>query len=137
MIINAENKILGRLCTIAAKKILEGEIVDIVNCEKAVIVGKKEETLRKYKQRVDRGTPRKGPFFPKVADRLVRRTVRGMLPWDRPRGKEAFKRVMCYVDIPDKFKNKKIENFDRIDVLNTKNINFISIKDICKYLKGK
>ena len=39
MIINAENLILGRMTTYAAKKALQGEEVDIVNCEKAIITG--------------------------------------------------------------------------------------------------
>ena len=118
-----------------AKKILEGENVEIVNCEKVVIIGKKDNILAKYRQRVNRGTPKKGPFFPKIPDRLVRRSVRGMVPWDKPRGREAFKRVMCHVGVPDKFKNEKIETFDNINVLNTKNVSYTTIKEICNFLK--
>ena len=135
MIINAENLILGRFATIAAKKALEGETVSVVNCEKAVIVGRKIEILKRYKARVNRGTPRKGPFFPKVPDRLVRRAIRGMLPWDKSRGREAFKRIMCYIDVPENFKSEKIETFDKINVYNTNNINFINIGEICENLK--
>ena len=135
MIINGENLILGRMAAYVAKKILEGENVEIVNCEKVVIIGKKDNILAKYRQRVNRGTPKKGPFFPKIPDRLVRRSVRGMLPWDKPRGREAFKRVMCHVGVPDKFKNEKIETFDNINVLNTKNVSYTTIKEICNFLK--
>ena len=51
MIINAENMILGRLGAYVAKKSLLGEEVKIVNCKDAVIIGKKDVILRKYKQR--------------------------------------------------------------------------------------
>ncbi len=37
MIIDANNMILGRLASFAAKKALLGEKIDVINCEKAVI----------------------------------------------------------------------------------------------------
>ena len=80
MIIDATNLILGRMAAFAAKKALLGEKVDIINCEKAVVSGSKRDVLARYKQKRERTTI-KGPFFPKVADRFVRRTVRGMLPY--------------------------------------------------------
>jgi len=108
MIIDAENLIVGRLGTFVAKKALMGEKIDIVNCEK-----------------------------PKMPDRFVRRIIRGMLPIEKKRGREAFKRVMCWIGVPDKFKNEKIEKLDKINVLNTKNIKFLDIRKICKFLGGK
>ena len=70
LVINAENLIIGRLATYVAKKVLEGEKVIVVNSEKAVVTGKKEDILRRYKQRADRGDAIKGPFFPKTSDRI-------------------------------------------------------------------
>jgi large subunit ribosomal protein L13 len=137
MIIDAENLIVGRLGTIVAKKALMGENVDIVNCEKAVIVGKKEEILRRYKEKKDRTTVFKGPFMRKMPDRFVRRIIRGMLPIEKTRGREAFKRVMCWIEVPDKFKNEKIEKIDSINVLNTRNIKYLQVEKICKYLGKK
>ena len=113
MIIDAENLIAGRLGTFVAKKALMGEKVDIVNAEKAVIVGKKEDILGRYKQKYDRRTFFKGPYTPKMPDRLLRRLIRGMLPYEKARGKEAFKRIMCWIGVPDKFKNENIEKLDR------------------------
>ena len=43
---------------------------------------------------------------------------------------------MCYIGTPDNFKNEKIETLDDINVLNTENINFITIEKVCK-LMGK
>jgi len=137
MIINAENLILGRLGTFAAKKSLMGEEVRIVNCKNAVIIGKKSEVLNRYKRKFDRRTPVKGPFIPKTAERFVKRSIRGMLPYKKERGREAFKRIICYKEIPETFKNEKIETLDKFNVLNSGQVNFIKVIDICRHLGGK
>ena len=121
MIINAENLILGRLSTIAAKKALLGESIDLVNVEKAVIIGTKKNILDKYKTRRERGETLHGPYFPRTPDRLVRRTIRGMLPYKQEKGRLAFKRVKCHVGIPEDLKDKKL---------------FSSIKQIHNFLES-
>ena len=78
MIINGENLILGRLATYTAKQALLGEKIDIINSEKIVITGKKKDLIKRYKQRAEKGNPLKGPFFPKMPDRFVRRAIRTM-----------------------------------------------------------
>lgn len=107
MIIDAKDLIAGRLATFAAKKALLGEKIDIVNAEKAVMTGKKEDVLKKFRERNERGNVFKGPFLPKMPDRLLRRMIRGMLPYKKEKGKKAFKRIMCYIEVPEKFKNEK------------------------------
>jgi len=77
-IIDAEGAILGRLCTNAAKNLLNGEEIAIINSEKAIISGKKPSIKNHYKQKRKVGTYRKGPFFPRTPDRIVKRSVRGM-----------------------------------------------------------
>jgi len=137
MIINGENLILGRLCSYAAKKALLGEKIDIVNCEKIVVAGRKENIFKKYKEKADRGDPLKGPYTPKVPDRLVRRTVRGMLPYKKGRGREAFKNVMCHISIPEKFRNKKIETVENLNINKTQIIKYTNVDSICKQLKQR
>ena len=137
MIINAEDLILGRMATVVAKKALLGEKIDIVNCEKAIILGSKKDILGKYKIRANRGGPFHGPFIPKMPDRFVRRAIRGMLPYKQYKGKEAFKRVMCYVSVPDQFKDKKMEKIKDADISRIKTLKYITVGDICKFLKGR
>ena len=137
MIINAKNMVLGRLGTFVAKKSLLGEEVQIVNCKDAVIIGKKDVVLKKYRERQERTTPRKGPFIPKTADRFVKRTIRGMLPYKKERGREAFRRIICYKSVPESLKNKEIQDTSSFNVLHTKNVNFVNVQDICKHLGGK
>jgi large subunit ribosomal protein L13 len=134
MIIDATNSILGRMSTVVAKKLLMGEKVDIVNSEKAVVTGRREVVLAKFKRKKDMGAPLKGPHYPKMPDRIVRRTVRGMLPWSKDRGRKAFKRVMCYIGVPEEFKNQKIEKIAEADVSKSNCIDYVSIEEISKIL---
>lgn len=138
MIIDAKDSILGRVAVVAAKKALLGETVNIVNCEHVLITGKKANTIAEYKHRIFvRGTPRKGPHITKQSDRLVRRTVRGMLPFKKTRGREAFKRVMCYIGVPDKFANQKLEKLALADISKLTVLRYIYLKDLVKELGGK
>lgn len=138
MIIDGADMILGRLASYVAKKALLGEKVDIVNCEKAVLTGNKNSIFKEYKERMELGTrPTKGPFMPKMPDRFVRRCIRGMLPYKQEKGRKAFKRVMCYIGIPDEFKDKKIEIFDNFNVSKVSSLKYVYISEICKLMKER
>ncbi|MFC1727878.1 50S ribosomal protein L13 [Nanoarchaeota archaeon] len=136
MIIDATDLILGRMAAFVAKKALLGEKIDIVNCEKAVISGSKRDVLAKYKQRRERRTIN-GPFFPKTSDRLVRRTVRGMLPYKQKKGGDAFKRVMCYIGIPASLSKEKIETIKTANSSKLPVLKYISIGEISKQIGAK
>ena len=137
MIIDASNLLLGRLAATAAKKALLGEKIDIVNCEKAVVSGNKEKILQRFKQKKSMGIPLKGPYYPRMPDRMVRRTIRGMLPYKKEKGKNAFERVMCYIGVPEKFKDKKMETIKEADVEKMPNLKYVSIGQISKFLGAK
>src|SRR3989338_6930152 len=114
MIVNAEGHILGRLLAYVAKKALLGEEVIVVNAEKALISGKKSEVFERYIKKLDiqnKGNYTKGPFHQKRPDKLVRKALRGMLPWKKTRGREAYGRVMIYIGIP-KEEIKSVHNID-------------------------
>ena len=113
IIIDAKGLIIGRLATYAAKQALLGNKIDVVNCGEAIITGKRQEIIESYKQKVLRGNVFKGPFISRNPDRLVRRTIRGMLPYKNYRGKIAFKNVMCYNTVPFEFKDKEKLNFKK------------------------
>jgi large subunit ribosomal protein L13 len=108
-IIDAEGAVLGRLCTVVAKRLLKGEDIIVVNSEKAIVTGKKEMIKAHYKHEREVGTYRKGPFFPRMPDRIVKRCVRGMIPYQEPHGRTAFKRLRCYMGVPKELKEKPLE----------------------------
>ncbi len=106
-IIDGEGLILGRLASAVAKKLLtekDTEIV-IVNAERVVISGSKERTFKDYKVKKDRGSKEQGPFFPKMPDRIVKRTIRGMLPYKQAKGRDAFSRLKVYLSIPEEYES--------------------------------
>ena len=133
-VIDGTNMVLGRLATKAAKLALTGETVNIVNAEKVVIVGRKKEVLDNYRRKYIRGTSVGGPFIIRGPDRLVRRTIRGMIPYKTPAGKEAYARVMCYVGNPS---NEEANETVDADVNNTGNLNYVTMENISKHLGAK
>jgi large subunit ribosomal protein L13 len=135
--IDAKNLILGRLASYAAKKALLGNNVKIFNCENVVMTGSKKFILGKYSQRRQMGNPSNGPFMPRMPDRFVRRAIRGMVPYKKSKGKEAYQRIMCYIGVPENFKDKKLITLPDSDVSKTKSLRFLHIKEICARMGGK
>jgi large subunit ribosomal protein L13 len=115
-IYDASNQILGRMATSVAKDLLKGENVYVVNCEKAVISGTPKVTKEHYLHRVQRGDPHHGPFFPKTPQGIVKRTIRGMIPFSKMKGQEAFRRLRVYIGVPDDIKDKKFTQIEEADV---------------------
>ena len=108
-IINADGLIMGRMATMIAKRLLNGEEMVIVNSEKAVLSGKRKMKVEEAKKFLEAGSPERGPFHYRRPDRIVRKTVRGMLPYKQPKGKQAYKRLKVFIGIPNELKDKKIE----------------------------
>ena len=108
--IDATNAILGRLAAYAAKQSLQGKKVVIVNAERAIITGNKQGIVAKYIEMKQKGgTAQRGPYFSRSPARILKRTIRGMVPNYRTgRGRIAFKRILCYKGIPEEFKDKKM-----------------------------
>ena len=49
-----------------------------------------------------------GPKYPRRPDDIFRRTVRGMLPYRKTSGREAFKRLKVFVGIPKTYEGSEI-----------------------------
>jgi len=113
---DASGQILGRIATRIAKDLLSGENISVVNCEQAAISGDPKETERHYLERRWRGDPHHGPFYPRTPKGIVRRTIRGMIPFHKPKGREAFRRLRVYVGIPDELKGKELIKIKDADV---------------------
>ena len=112
IVIDSAGGIMGRIASYAAKQALLGRKVEIVNCEDSIISGKKNAVLATYHSKLSRGgTAQKGPFISRTAEGIFKRAVRGMLPWSRSRGREAFKRVRCHAKIPGELESAEKLNF--------------------------
>ena len=104
---NAEDKVLGRLASvvakqwITAKKAGEDTRVIIVNAEKAIVTGKRSTILSDYRAKYELNHPRKGPFFPRMPDQILKRTVRGMLPYQKnSSGRNALRSLRVEIGTP-------------------------------------
>ena len=129
IVIDGKNAILGRLASYVAKESLKGEEVSIVNCGEIIITGNKkfmEQDMQKRREMI--GSGQKGPHISRTSEKIVKRAIRGMLPDHREgRGKEAFKRIKCYVNVPAEFKDSKKLTFDDPDKLK-----YIKVKELTK-----
>ncbi len=109
-IFDAENMVVGRLSAKAAKAALLGSKVVIVNAEKAILTGDRRTVINEWKEKSNIRTsynPRKGPFHHRRPDKMVRRMIRGMLPWPKPRGKSALKRIHVFIGVPEEYADKE------------------------------
>ena len=104
---NAEDKILGRLAStvakqlISAKKAGEDTRVIIVNAEKAIVSGKRTSVMSDYRAKYELNHARKGPFFPRMPDQILKRTVRGMLPYQKnSSGRNALRALRVEIGTP-------------------------------------
>jgi len=102
IIIDAKDEVVGRIGSYAAKALLKGDEVIVINVEEAVISGNKDDILEKIKVlRKKGGSSQKGPKMSKLPDFLVKRMIRGMLPWNRSGGKAAYHNLKCFVGTGD------------------------------------
>ena len=99
-LVNAEGLIVGRMGSKIAKRLLNGEEVIILNAEKAVFSGKRKAKILEGHIFLEVGAPERGPFHYRRPDKYLRKTVRGMLPIKQPKGKDAYKRLKCFMGIP-------------------------------------
>jgi len=108
-IIDGKNAILGRLASYAAKEALKGEDIAIVDCEKIIITGNKENIKEEFEATRKRvGSTQNGPKISRMSEKIVKRAIRGMLPnYRNGRGRVAFKRIKCYVGVPKEFESAK------------------------------
>ncbi len=128
-VIDGKNAVLGRLATYVAKEALKGEEIKIVNCEQVIITGNREFIEKDFIQKRSRvGTRQIGPKVSRTSEKIVKRAIRGMLPDHRVgRGREAFKRIICYTGLPEELRDVKKITFNHEDKLK-----YIQVKKISK-----
>ena len=133
-VIDASNIILGRLASIVAKRLLSGEKIIVVNAEKAVISGNKKNIFEEAMKRLEirtLGSKTKSPKHYRRPDGLVRKTIRGMLPWDKSKGKEAYRMLKVYIGIPKSLNDVIPQTLPEASLTNIR-ASLISVGDVAK-----
>lgn len=108
IVVDATGLVAGRLASIVAKLLLRGNSVVVVNAEKAIITGKRDRVVEWYMKRVSEwrthyNPEKKGPKIPRRPDMILRRMIRNMLPYKKPKGRSALKRLRVYVGVPPEY----------------------------------
>ncbi|MBA7502088.1 50S ribosomal protein L13 [subsurface metagenome] len=140
MIIDGKDLVLGRLASFVAKRLLEGEHVAVVNSEQVVVSGRKEATFDVYDVWLEvrnLTNPRKGPFHLKRPEELVRRAIRGMLPFDKPKGRAAYRCLRVYVGVPQELADKEIQTLPEASLERLGTRRFIRIGTLSKHLGAR
>lgn len=129
MIIDGKDAVLGRLASTTAKKLLKGEEITIINAEKIILTGRPNDIKQEYLKKRQIGSPQHGPFFPRQPEKIVRRTIRGMLPYKTPKGRAAFKKLRVYTGA-NGMEGEKIG-------VKTIHSSYMTVKDVAKILGWK
>ncbi len=132
VVVDARDCILGRVASEVAQRALEGERIAIVNAEDAVITGDKEDVFDTYRTRIQLGSDR-GPYYPKRPDTIFKRAVRGMLPYKKKRGREAFENVRVYVGNPYE-DDREAEIVEGTSLDRLSNIRFVHLGEVSEQL---
>lgn len=105
-VIDASGLVLGRAASLIAQRLLHGETVVVINAERSVVTGNRPMVIAEYVSARAQGSVRSGPHFPRYPDRIFRRTVRGMLPHLKTRGKLAYARLHVFIGTPPGLSNR-------------------------------
>ena len=137
-VVDASNQILGRMASYVAKQALDGKRVVVLNAERAVISGTKARVVARAKTKLKTrtlGNLEKGPTHPRRPDNYVRRVIRGMLPWKKTSGKEAFRRVHVYIGTPDEYQGKEPVRIRDADASRLR-VPYISVAQLSQEIGG-
>ena len=134
MIVDATGLVMGRLASVVATQLLAGNEINIVNAEKAIITGRRESIYEEYFVCRDRGHKERGPYFPRRPEMIMKRTVRGMLPYKLKRGRDALSRLRIYIGVPRDLSGQQFEQPQAAKVRGASSANFIELGDLSKRL---
>ncbi len=111
IVIDAKGHIMGRLGSVIAKELLNGQRVVVVRVEKLVLSGslfrKQTEYMEFLNKTSSKNPKRGGPYHYKSPSKLFWRTIRGMVPHKTARGKAALERLKVFEGTPYPYSHVK------------------------------
>lgn len=129
LVVDARDCIMGRVASQVADAALSGQRVAVVNAESAVITGSEEDVMGVYRKRTELGAE-SGPYYPKRPDGILKRAIRGMIPYKTTSGREAFENVRVYVGNP--YDDAEVLDDTSLDRLS--NIKFVHLGEVSENL---
>ncbi|KAK6161774.1 hypothetical protein DH2020_005155 [Rehmannia glutinosa] len=120
VVVDARHHMLGRLASILAKELLNGQRVVVVRCEEICLSGglvrQKMKYLRFLRKRMNT-KPSHGPIHFRAPSKILWRTIRGMIPHKTKRGQLHLRRLKVYGVPPPYDKTKRMVIPDALKVL--------------------
>ena len=120
IVIDATDHIAGRLSSQVAKLLIKGNRVSLVNCEKIMISGTRENIIKEYREFLEINSiinPKHGPVHYRRPDTMITKMIRGMLPYGKkPSGVEAHKRLRAHIGSPKELKSIEKIQFEKAKI---------------------
>ncbi|CAK0862704.1 unnamed protein product [Prorocentrum cordatum] len=110
IVIDCRGHLLGRLASVVAKELLNGQSVVCVRTEDINISGSLYRNKLKYaafKCKKMNSNPKRGPLHYRAPAKILWRTIRGMVPHKTPRGAAALDRLKAFEGVPHPYDRKK------------------------------
>lgn len=110
VVIDGKGHLLGRLASVVAKQLLNGQKVVVVRCEALNISGEFFRNKLKYHDYLRKSTnynPAKGPYHFRAPSRILWKAIKGMVPHKTARGKAALERLKVFDGVPPPYDKKK------------------------------
>jgi len=117
IVVDTTNHIAGRLSSHVAKLLIQGNRVTLVNCEKIMYSGTRDNLINEYKAFLEINSiihPKHGPVHYRRPDTIISKMIRGMLPYEgKPSGVAAFKRLRAHIGSPKEIKSLEKIQFEK------------------------
>jgi large subunit ribosomal protein L13 len=133
VVVDAENLVLGRMASKIAKLLLEGKKVFVINAEKAVLSGDPQRVIEGYRRillvQTYRNPERQGIRRERSPRNIVKAAIRGMLPKNKARGKNALKNLRVFLGVPKELSGKKTIRFPEAEAKNLRT-KYITVEQV-------
>eukprot|EP01101_Sappina_pedata_P008975 TRINITY_DN5098_c1_g1_i1.p2 TRINITY_DN5098_c1_g1~~TRINITY_DN5098_c1_g1_i1.p2 ORF type:complete len:212 (+),score=106.89 TRINITY_DN5098_c1_g1_i1:125-760(+) len=110
IVIDCKGHLLGRLASVVAKELLNGQKIVCVRTEEINISGTFGRNKVKYmaflRKRMN-VNPKKGPLHLRSPSKILWRTIRGMVPHKTARGAKALQRLKVFEGVPPPYNRTK------------------------------
>jgi large subunit ribosomal protein L13 len=137
IVVDATNHIAGRLSSHVAKLLIQGNRVTLVNCEKIMYSGTRDNLINEYKAFLEINSiihPKHGPVHYRRPDTIISKMIRGMLPFEgKPSGIAAFKRLRAYIGSPKELKSLEKIQFEKA-LIRKPSSNYTTMAALCRVI---
>ena len=137
IVVDATNHIAGRLSSHVAKLLIQGNRVALVNCEKIMYSGTRDNLIKEYREFLEINSIinyKHGPVHYRRPDTIISKMIRGMLPYEgKPSGVTAFKRLRAYIGSPKELKSLEKIQFEKALIRKAAS-NYTTMGELCRVI---